>query len=225
LGLKRTNTHPETKHRWLKPLLAILIAAMALGAYQLYATVSEVGLTGLLPASSSAGKHIVQLAEQPVYQVKKKQELLGVNVVRIISKRQPEEFLVLDGVSRKLVDSIYAKPVDLPWANTVANQFLRLRETGEDASPVSVEIQEVKTIQKDVLKLDGRELPYWRLQVRFKLSNESEPRYYEAIVARNARGETEPSASDALVVAYAQREAFQQELLADLIKNLHFERN
>ena len=193
----------------------------------MYSVVSELGPAGLLP-----GKHLstnlpaVRLKEQPVYKVKKKQEVLGVQVVRIISKQQPEEFLVVDGVSRKLVDQVYGKKPDLVWANLMANQLMKLRQPGDgDASPISVEIQNVKTLHAGVIQKDKQALPYWQLEVRFKLSNESEPRYYEAGVVRNARVEEPRDGRDTLVVGYAQKEAFQKELVADLMNHLSFEQN
>lgn len=202
-------------------LVAALLLLLAGGGW-LYATLSEVGLTGLmhqiLPKPSHAG---VQLKEQPVYRIKKSQELLGMSVARIISSRQPEEFLVVDGVSRKMVDSVYGKEVDLAWANLMANQFLKLREHGEESSPVSVDVQTVKTLKTGSIERDGRQLPYWQVEVRFKLSNEDQPRAYSAGVIRHGgRGD-----NDTLIVGYAQKEAFEQALLADVLNHLDFQAN
>ncbi|MCE3234692.1 MAG: hypothetical protein K0Q50_872 [Vampirovibrio sp.] len=211
-----------------KLALAGLAALLAVGGLWVYSTVSELGPAGLIP-----GQHFtsdvpsVRLKEQPVYKVKKKQEVLGVQVVRIISKQQPEEFLVVDGVSRKLVDQVYGKKPDLVWANLMANQLMKLRQPGDggDTSPISVEIQNVKTLNAGVINKNKQALPYWQLEVRFKLSNEDAPRYYQAGVVRNARSEDQPDGRDTLVVGYAQKEAFQKELVADLMNHLSFEQN
>jgi hypothetical protein len=208
-------------------LVGILLAVLA--GVRLYGTLSEVGFMGVLPGANGNSIHNhVHLQDQPVYKIKKKQELLGVNVIRIISKQQPEEFLVLDGVSRKLVDHIYGQTPDLAWANLMANQLLKLRQPGDgDASPVSVEVQSIKTLSAGVITRQKQRLPYWQLEVQFKLSNESEPRFYEAGVVRTGTTvQNGPSGElDTLVVGYAQKEAFQKELVADLMNHLSFERN
>jgi hypothetical protein len=227
---KRHSGKPQAGNRFVRPLLIAGTIVAVVGGAWLYSVLSEVGMMGVLPGSRN-GLHEsqVHLQDQPVYRIKKKQELLGVNVIRIISKQQPEEFLVLDGVSRKLVDRIYGQKPDLVWANLMANQLVKLRQTGEgDASPVSVEVQGVKTLESSTMMHHKKQVPYWQLEVKFKLSNESEPRFYEAGVVRNIGEQPDassPNQFDTLVVGYAQKEAFQKELVADLMDHLSFERN
>jgi hypothetical protein len=181
---------------------------------------------GLLPQTTVQGAHdTVRLSEQPVYKIKKKQEVLGVNVLRIVSKRQPEEFLLLEGVSRPLVDRVYGKKPDLVWANLMANQLLKLRQSGDGSSPVTVDVQGVKTLHSGVITQHKQVFPYWQLEVQFKLSNETAPRAYQAAVVRNIRPAQADSGKDTLLVGYAQKEAFQKELVADLMNQLRFEQN
>lgn len=206
--------------------LLLGVAVILIGVW-IVSVISERGPQGLIPGGNGAtASPTVRLTEQRIYKVKKKQEVLGMQVVRIISKQQPEEFLVVDGVSRKLVDQIYGKKPDLGWANLMANQLMKLRQAGDgETSPISVEIQNVKTLNAGIIKKNKQSLPYWQLEVRFKLSNESEPRYYQAGVVRNARSENKQDGQDTLVVGYAQKEAFQKDLVADLMNHLSFEQN
>ncbi len=224
--MKSTTQRKTGKRVWLPLGLALGLFLLA-GGIWLYNTISELGPAGLLPGHNAAtAMPPIRLKEQRIYRVKKKQELMGVQVIRIISKQQPEEFLVVDGVSRKLVDRIYGKQPDLVWANLMANQLMKLRQPGDgEPSSVSVEIQSVRTLNAGTLQRNRQAFPYWQLEVRFKLSNESEPRYYEAGVVRNARQEATEDGTDTLVVGYAQKEAFQKELVADLMKHLSFEQN
>ena len=203
---------------WSCALLALI------GGVWLYSTLSEVGLDGLLrhPATPTSNIH---LARQNIYQIKKKQEVLGINVLRIVSRQQPEEFLVLEGVSRGLVDKIYGRQPDLGWANLMANQLIKLRQAGEDGSPVSVDVQGVRTLKSGIIHQKAKTFPYWQLEVQFKLSNESAPRAYDAAIIRNVQPEQVKSGKDTLLVGYAQKEAFQKELVADLMSNLRFEQN
>jgi hypothetical protein len=198
---------------------------LVLGGFWLYSQLSEVGLMGMLPHSASQDEQsAVRLAQQSVYRIKKKQSVLGVKVLRIISRQQPEEFLVLEGVPRPMVDRIYGKPPELSWARLMANQLLKLRESGEESSPISVDVQAVKTVKSGVITQQQKRLPYWQLEVKFQLSNEDTPRAYEAAVVRNIRPEEKAgSAKETLLVGYAQKEAFQQELVVDLMNNLRFE--
>lgn len=229
---KQHSGNPQAGNRFVHPLLVAGAIIAVVGGIRLYNVLSEVGFVGLIPGDKNAIHHLqVRLQDQPVYKIKKKQELLGVNVIRIISKQQPEEFLVLDGVSRKLVDRIYGQKPDLVWANLMANQLLKLRQAGEgDSLPVSVEVQGVKTLASGEIAYQKQHVPYWQLEVQFKLSNESESRFYEAGVVRNVREQGATQAGpqgqlDTLVVGYAQKEAFQKELVADLMDHLSFERN
>jgi hypothetical protein len=205
------------------------------GGMRLYDIVLELGPAGLFPGAHPGGNgSSVHLREQPVYRIKKRQELLGVRVCRIVSRRQPEEFLILEGLSRRAVDRVYGKPVDPFWANQVANQLLKLRGVGEsaEAPPVSVEIQNIRTLQAGRLPHARRSLPYWQVEVKLKLSNEDQPRYYEAGIVRHARDATSeprtsqandtPSRLDTLVVGYAPKDTFQKELVADLMNQLDF---
>lgn len=207
-----------------------LVILMFLGGFWLYSVFSEVGPGGFLamfaPSQNNHQKFSVRLIDQPIYKVKKKQDVFGVSVLRIISKQQPEEFLVLEGVSRPLVDRVYGKPPDLAWANLMANQLIKLRQSGDGGSPISVDVQTVKTLKSGVITQKRQKVPYWQLEVQFKLSNESAPRAYEVAIIRNLPpGQSEKSAKDTLLVGYAQKEAFQKELVADLMSNLRFEQN
>ncbi len=185
---------------------------------------------GLFHVAGKTSIHeTVRLLEQPVYKIKKKQELLGVNVLRIISKRQPEEFLVLDGVSRSMVDKVYGKEPDLAWANLMANQLIKLRQSGDGSLPITVNVQGVKTLDAGLIQHLQEQYPYWQLEVQFKLSNESSPRAYQAGVIRHIQaGQPDSgtgSGKDTLVVGYAQKEAFQKDLLLDLMTHLQFEQH
>lgn len=213
----------RTGFKWF--LLAAILTALILGGVWLYGTLSEVGLTAFLPGHGGP-ETTVRLKAQAVYQVKKKLDLLDMKVIRVISKQQPQEFLILDGVSSGLVDKVFAKEPDLAWANLMANQFLKLREAGDGGgSPVSVEIQELRTLSAGKISHEGKKLPYWQMEIRFKLSNEPNSRYYQAGVIRNADGGLSGKGKDTLLVGYAQKEAFQKRLMADLMSQLTFERN
>jgi hypothetical protein len=212
----------SAKRQFLTGLIGMSL--LLLGGWYAFKHVSENGLSGLFP-SSTPSPVSVRLKPQAVYEVKTKQQLLGVDVIRIISKRQPEEFLVLNHVPTALVNSMYGKQVNLAWANTVASQFMKLRQSTEtDASPISVDIQDVKTLKSGKLKQKAQELPYWQIEIRFKLSNEPQSRYYNAGVIRQP-DRSESNSTEALVVGYAQKEAYQPELVADLLEHLNFEQN
>lgn len=210
----------QKSFRKLVVILALLMIPLSVSAFWLVSTVAEKGPMGLLPFQGGGAQGVVRLKTQPVYRIKRKQDVLGMQVVRIVSRQQPEEFLVLDGVSRDLVDSVYGKGADLGWANLMAAQFLKMRQGGEEAGPLSIEVQEIRSIQSGTIERDGQTLPYWQLQVRFKLGNEPESRVYEAGVVRNVRG---PEGSqDTLVVSYAQKEAFDPKLLNNVLALLSF---
>jgi hypothetical protein len=209
-------------------LVAASCTALTLAAIGLYGQLTEVGWKGFLPGgSTTTSAPTVKLKAQAVYQVKKKLDLLDMTVVRVISKQQPQEFLILDGVSSGLVDKVFAKKVDLGWINLVANQFLKLREGGEGSgNPVSIEVQELRTLSQGKIEDGNSGLPYWHLEIRFKLSNEPNSRYYQAGIVRHANGQSlKASDKDTLLVGYAQKEAFQKALIADLMTQLSFERN
>jgi hypothetical protein len=185
-----------------------------------------VGQQAFLPGGNVSHPATVKLKAQPVYHVKKKLDLLGMQVIRVVSKQQPQEFLIVDGVASGLVDKVFAKKPDLVWANLMANQLLRLREASEGSgSPVSIEIQELKTLNAGFIRNNEKKLPYWQVEIRFKLSNEPNSRFYQAGVLRNADGSHSKSTTDSLLVGYAQKEAFQKPLMSDLLSQLTFERN
>ncbi|HEY9746671.1 MAG TPA: hypothetical protein V6C99_10690, partial [Oculatellaceae cyanobacterium] len=131
----------------------------------------------------------------------------------------------VDRVPSNMVDSMYGKPVNLAWANTVAGQFLKLRDpSGETTSGSSIEIQDIKTLKSGTVTRNNEKLPYWRIEVRFKVNNEPNSRYYKADVIRRPVHPKERD-TETLVVGYAQGEVHQPELLADLLDNLQFARN
>lgn len=223
----KRQARPAKGAGYRKPLLIGALFVFLVSGYWIYATISEVGLEAFLSAGNREGS--VKLKSQPVYRVKKRLDLLGMKVIRVISKQQPQEFLIVEGVSSKLVDKVFAQKPDLAWANLMANQFLKLREAGEGGSSVSVEIQDLKTLNAGSIRRDNRELPYWQMEIRFKLSNEPYSRYYQAGVVRDAVAGTGQTGThggtDTLLVGYAQKEAFQKNLIADLMSELTFERN
>ncbi|WP_373531194.1 hypothetical protein [Vampirovibrio sp.] len=207
-------------------VLAASLTALILGGFWLYSVLSEVGLNAFLPGGNGTHSTTVKLKPQAIYYVKKKLDLLDMRVIRVISKQQPQEFLIVDGVASGLVDKVFAKEPDLVWANLMANQLLRLREVGDGASsPVSIEIQDLKTLNAGFIQNNQHQLPYWQIEIRFKLSNEPNSRFYQAGVLRNADGSHSESGKDTLLVGYAQKEAFQKPLMNDLLNQLIFERN
>lgn len=216
-------SEPSAKRLFFTGLIGTSLLIIV--SWQAYKYVTEVGLPGLFKATESTISN-VHLKEQPIYQVKRKEQLLGIQVIRIISTQQPEEFLVLDRVPKNLVDSFYGKPIDLSWANTIANQFVKLREGGsqDSTSKISVDVQNVTTQKTRLLKRGNEKLPYWQVRVQFKLSNEQSPRYYSAGVIRKI-GHPQDQGSESLVVGYAQTEAYQPELVADLMGHLEFTQN
>lgn len=108
----------------------------------------------------------------------------------------------------------------------MANQFLKLREAGDgDSAPVSVEIQDLKTLQAGAIQQDKKQLPYWHLEIRFKLSNEPNSRYYQAGIIRNVVPPLHHAGQETLLIGYAQKEAFQKQLISDLMDKLIFEQN
>lgn len=203
--------------------IGVIIAALLLlvGGLKACLLLSEVGLEGVLPGRQAPRQSQVLLTEQPVYKIKRKQEILGIHVTRIISRQQPEEFLVLEYVPAKLVGSVYGRGIDLAWANSIAGQLLRLRQSGEDGPPASLEIQDVHTVGQGTLP-NG--LPYWQIEIRFKLANESAPRYYQAVVVRNINADKvqETAKFETLVVGYAPKEAFDKALVSDLLHHVRF---
>lgn len=205
-------------------VLAVVLTTLIFGGFWLYGILSEVGLSVFLPGGNGTHPTTVKLKPQAVYHVKKKLDLLDMQVIRIISKRQPQEFLIVNGVAKGLVDKVFAKAPDLVWANLMANQLLRLREASEGSSnPVSIEIQELKTLNTGFIQNHQKNLPYWQIEIRFKLSNEPNSRFYQAGVLRNADGSHSESGKDTLLVGYAQKEAFQNPLMSDLLNQLSFE--
>lgn len=219
---------PSPRPHWVTLVLGAMAVLLLWGGFRLYGTISEIGpaafwhhLTG---QGTHTGANAIQLKPQPVYQVKKKQTLLGAHVTRIISRQQPEEFLVIQGLPAGMIDTVYGKPVDLAWANQMANQLLKLRETDEAAAPVSVDIQSVRTVDHGhVSQHDQRQLPYWELEIQFKLSNESYPRLYQAGILRHAEpAHATKGHHDTLIVGYAQKDVFQAHLLPDLLRQLEF---
>lgn len=225
-----------------KALLVLVVSLIFLnGGLWVYDTVMERGPGGFwtvfFPGKEGASFH---LKEQPVYSVKSRQDVLGVRVFRIISHYQPQEFLIIDGLSRHAIEQIYGKPVNSFWANQVANQLIKVRtggaglgdgvtDTGSTAkqAPVSVEIQRIRTVGERHLVYARHSLPYWQLDVQLKLSNESSPRYYQAGLIRIGEKPSvfdffHPASKDTLVVGYAPRDAFQKDLLIDLLRHLDF---
>lgn len=216
---------PDSIQRKRRPrrYLIILIVALLAGGIWLYNTVSELG-PGILP---HPGQHRVdiRLLQQPVYQIRKKDQVLGVNAVRIVSKRQPQEFVVLSGVPRKMLDKVYGKPVDLGWANSIANQFLKMRQSTDDGSPLSVEIQQIKTRNTGTIAWEGQQLPYWQVAIRFKLSNESEPRTYDVGVIRHLSQDGQAGGQENMMLTYAQNGAYEKALITDLLGKIQFQQN
>jgi hypothetical protein len=225
-----------------KAFLVLIVSLIVLsGGLWVYDTLMERGPGGfwnvLFPGKEGASFH---LKEQPVYSIKSRQDVLGVRVFRIISHYQPQEFLIIDGLSRHAIEQIYGKPVDSFWANQVANQLIKVRTgaagVGDGVSdaattvkqaPISVEIQQIRAIGERHLVYARHILPYWQLEVKFKLSNESSPRYYQTGIIRigekpNAFDFFHPASKDTLVVGYAPRDAFQKDLLLDLLRHLDF---
>lgn len=243
-GLESTNNTSKSWKRFVLPIVAGVGLVVVAGSVWFLSVVSEIGLEAFIPGRPrpSSLQSRVHLKNQSIYEIKKKQEIVGVQVTRIVSKQQPEEFLVLDGVSSQLVDNAYGKKPNLVWVNLIARQLLKMRESGEgEALPLSVEVQNIKTLGSGMIQQDHQRLPYWQLEVQFKLSNESQPRYYQVGVVRKKDAiSAEPSKDrkvgfssvfepplpkpqDTLVVGYAQKEVFQKELVADLIRYLSFE--
>jgi hypothetical protein len=207
-------------------ILAAIVTTLVLGGLWLYGVLSEVGLNAFLPGGNGRHSTTVKLRAQSVYHVKKKLDLLDMQVIRVISNQQPQEFLIVSGVANGLVDKVFAKEPDLVWANLMANQLLLLREASEGSSnPVSIEIQGLKTLNTGFIQNNQKNLPYWQIEIRFKLSNEPNSRFYQAGVLRNADGSQSESGKDTLLVGYAQKEAFQSPLMSDLLNQLTFERN
>lgn len=214
----------ELKWFWVTAALTALV----LGLVGLFGHFSEVGFNGLLPGTGGkTAQSTLKLKDQTVYQIKKKLDFLDMQVIRVVSKQQPQEFLIVDGVSSGLVDRIFAQNLDLGWVNLMANQFLKLREGGEGSGPpVSIEVQQLKTLSRSQIQQGSNGLPYWHLEIRFKLSNESSSRFYQVGVVRHAKSPfSSPAGKDTLLVGYAQKEAFQKALLSDLMTHLRVERN
>ena len=213
----------SAKRQFLIGLIGMSLLLFA--GWYLFQYVSETGFLGLLHPTKT-NLSTISLKAQPVYTIKTKQQILGIEVIRIISKQQPEEFLVLNQVPRTLVDSMFGKQMNLAWANTVANQFVKLRQTSEDSSsPVSIDIQRVQTLKSGTLKKNGQQLPFWQIEICFKLSNEAAPRFYSVGIVRQIQSTEPNNKTEALVVEYAQKEAYQPELVTDLMDHLRFMQN
>lgn len=86
-----------------------------------------------------------------------------------------------------------------------------------------MDVQGVKTLNAGFIQQKKQQFPYWQLEVIFKLSNENAPRAYQAAVVRNIHPAQTAGEKDTLVVAYAQKEAFQKSLVSDLMTHLRFE--
>jgi hypothetical protein len=234
-GLKLTTVKNSQKNLWKTPVLGLVALLLLWGGVSLYQTVMEIGPEGTLSLLWPKSQHhvpTVRLEKQPVYQVKKRQELLGVQVSRVISKQQPEEFLILDGLSPNVVNGVFGKNIDRFWANQMANHLVKLRSAETEASSagssiggsgnVKIEVQDVRTLKTGFIQQGKQQLPYWNIQIQFQLSNENQPRYYQASVVRYPKPNGKKDSNETVVVGYAAKGAFQQNLVADLLQHLEF---
>jgi hypothetical protein len=225
---------------WRVLLGAAIVFLLCWGVLSLWTSISELGpsavLSGLNPFAAHEPENVIHLREQPVYKVKKKQKLLGTEVVRIISRQQPQEFLVLSSVSSHLLDTIFGKPIDRFWANQMASQLARLRSTsgsadepGSSTHDPTIDVQSVESEQVVPLlvpeSLGGerkQSRPYWQLRLRFQLSTETLPRYYQVGILRSQAHFKAATSSqkESILIAYAPQNTYQKSLILDLLKYL-----
>ena len=199
--------------KWRIFVLALIPVAVIAGLINLSP------IRQMLPGN--ADRTVVHLATQPQFKVKRNSEVLGVNIMQIADKREPQDFLILNNVPAAMVEPMLGHTVDKRWATEVANQFLKKRDPDSSTPPPTVEIQEIHATQQGTVEYEGKQLPYWQVQVQFKLGQEAESRSYEGGIIRNADGNDK--GADTVVVAYAQKGAFRKELLPELMQHLSFE--
>jgi hypothetical protein len=209
-----------------------LSAAFAWALSLLWADYVELGPAGFLnhlnpltwQASDTTDFH---LRDDSLFEVKKKQKLFGMQVYRITSKQQPQEFLLVTGVSSSLLNQVFDKPIDRFWMNQIAQQLLRLRiGTGANADDSStakepgIEVQSVIPEPSRNLIAQDKSYPYWQLKLKLQLSTETIPRYYQVGILRSIviNQSQQQGDKENILIAYAPENAFQSSNLLSLLK-------
>src|SRR6478609_6093624 len=180
--LPGTKPVSSKKRRLLSLLLIAFSALFAWGLSNLWSEYLELGPQAFLnrfnPLTWQNSDAVdIHLSDESVFVVKKKQKLFGMQVYRIISKQQPQEFLVITGVSSSLLNQVFDKPINRFWVNQIAQQLLHLRigsdTTAEESSASNepgIEVQSVTPERSRPLAFAGNSYPYWQLKLKLQLS-------------------------------------------------------
>ncbi len=170
---------------------------------------------------SPGGSHLeVRLQGGSPFRIRQKNELLGLELIRVKTGKHPQEFLVVTHVPVGLADRLYGKPVNLQWANSIANQYLKVRDADKDRPPRTVEIDRIDTVELGTMRVGRRNLPYWQLLFRFRLGSETGNRFYEAGILRHVRANEKDA--DTLLFAFSPKGSFEKSLIPALAQSLRF---
>jgi len=176
-----------------------------------------------IPLGSPRQSSLLQLKTGSRFVVKSRQTILGVTVWRISNQDHPMEYFVLDQAPTPLINSVYNRPVNLAWANMVANQLTRLWQTPDenadaaDGSKNSVTIQSIRTLDAKTLFYGKQRLAYWEFEMSYHLNQESANRTFRVGVIRPASGS---GRNQPVVISYALTETYQPEQAFSLLGQL-----
>lgn len=186
----------------------------------LWQTYSELGPKGLLALIPFQNKvESVQFPPSSEFQVKKQLTFLSATVTRVVSRYQAEEFLILDNLPPVFLEQLNQSTIPPGWINSVANQCLALRTaqtaTATQEKPLSITILSTSPVKNFPIMSQGKSLPYWQLDIVFRLSNEKLARSYRIGVSKKKLGHSQ---NERVFVSYAPNGTYDQKLLIRLIE-------
>ena len=222
------------KRRLFSLFLIALSALFAWGLSNLWTEYLELGPQAFLnrfnPLTWQNSDGVdVHLSDDSIFVIKKKQKLFGMQVYRIISKQQPQEFLLITGVSSSLLNHVFDKPIDRFWVNQIAQQLLHLRigtdpNTEDAAVPKEpgIEVRSVTPEPSRNVVFADESYPYWHLKLKLQLSTETLPRYYQVGILRSVL----PQASrgndkETILVTYTPENTIQVSTMLSLLKQIN----
>jgi|GEM_PF-6133196 len=221
------------KRRLFSLFLIALSALVAWGLSNLWTEYLELGpqafLNRLNPLTWQTIDGIdFHLRDDSVFAIKKKQKLLGMQVYRIISTQQPQEFLLITGVSSSLLNHVFDKPIDRFWVNQIAQQLLHLRigsDANAEASPATkepgIEVQSVTPEPSRMVTFADENYPYWHLKLKLQLSTESVPRYYQVGILRSVLQQaSRGNDKETILVTYTPENTVQVSTMMSLLKQI-----
>lgn len=139
------------------------------------------------------------------YKIKKTINVMGMNVIRVEHRQYPQEFVVVNDLSHDFVSDVFDQKMDPSLMESMFNEALKLK-SGKDTS---MDIRKMDIQGKGELTVNGKSLPYRKVRIVFKLSNEEEPRAYEGGMVREAGA----NSLDTLVVSFTRAPLEQADML------------